>query len=403
MARPREPAPEDANWFDRWMQWRDWTMEYVGGFDVYGVTSQMPQGYMYVKYQWDSIAASQRYDASRRLGSLIRFSPEMVQFLARAFDIPDPDSIVDIDIGLSGKGGGHTWQFSYGVTDAVDFYFDLPFTYMDVSMKPFATRKDGTRVDVDQLVCGLTEGTTREPFATRYKSDWVLGDINAGFSWNIFRTNRFAGALTPRVFFPTGRVADPDNSLLYATGTEIETSIGGWAVGATQGYDIRIFKYSHWIDIVASTELSFAYAFAQQRKYPEYMLDLDAGFTMTPVNTDSNTFTYIPGWSLEWTAQLTFGVALFGISAGFGAMHMQTPEIHGDWDFVRRVQALELVGSQTTWVVQVATSVTLLPLGVPLELGFSWRKVVDGFNALVFDDWFQVVVKAYLPTLPRLF
>jgi hypothetical protein len=61
------------------------------------------------------------------------------------------------------------------------------------------------------------------------------------------------------------------------------------------------------------------------------------------------------------------------------------------------VKGLELLGQQTTQAVMFAGSLSLLPLFIPVDLGVQYAHVVDGYNAIVMDDYWQVTVKGYIP------
>lgn len=416
---PPEAQPaEDLSAFDRYLRFWDREIEKILGMDLYGVTSQLPRGYLSVKWQWDMIKAGNRYNDKRKLGPV---------FPPIGFDLNGEEQLA-VDLDLSGQGGGHTFQISYGITDPIDFYFEIPFTYMDLSFNANALPIDDDGNTIGPAAAALLGVSDRKAYSgtdfflstlrklgrptpgTRAKGEWLLGDINTGFSWNIFRTPRFSGALTMRVFLPTGRVPDPNRSLTYATGPELEVGLGGWAVGFTQGYDVRIFRHSWWLDVILSTEFTASYGFEQHRKYPTNFVAPDpVAAGLDPVSFPDlshlgtpgfESFSYTPGWGVDWIAKI--GMMLFGVSfeAGFGVMHSQTPELNADPAFTSMVKGLELLGSQTTWAVQLGAGISLAPLYVPVDIAFAWRKVVDGTNAIVFDDYYQIVVKGYLPILP---
>ena len=47
--------------------------------------------------------------------------------------------------------------------------------------------------------------------------------------------------------------------------------------------------------------------------------------------------------------------------------------------------------------VQLAATISLLPLYIPMDIAFQWRKVIDGYNAIVMDDFYQITLKGYFP------
>ncbi len=407
-----EAAKLPATGWKVWTNFIDRELDIVGKMDLYGVTSQMPKGYASIKWDYTQIKAGRRYNDKHEIGPVMA-----------PITLPGGK----LDTGLKGHGGGHVFQASYGITGNFDWYFEIPYQFMHLSFNPKFLDANGKPVTGNN-----PDGTVDPDFATKqgmrmlykylpalgrpvpqlhYDADWVLGDINTGFSWNPWRTPRMSAALTCRVFFPTGRVANPNSSLTLGTGPELDTGMGGWAVGFTQGYDLRIFKYSYWIDIVASSEFSLTYGFEQRRAYPTNFTTqpdrkvLQAFNDPTVFNSfpdlrhlkDMGSFKYTPGFGLSWTAQLAVQVALLGFNFAYGVSHSQEPELAGDYYFIQMAKSLQLLGQNTTHAIQLGASLSLLPVYIPLNIAFSWRKVVDGYNSIVFDDYWNVVIKTYIP------
>lgn len=414
--RPSPPR-EGESIFNRYERFFNREIKRISDMDLYGVTAQLPKGYLAVKWDWGMVKATRRFNHERHITPGV----PPIEFTDGA-----GNKQVSLDLGLSGRGGGHTIQVSYGLLDELDWYIEIPFTYMDVSFDPIAREvdEDGNRIEpvlgrafgisdpkgysgVDFLKYTLPALGRATP-AIRYKGTWLLGNINTGFSWNIYRTYRMSVALTPRVFLPTGHVADPNNSLLYGTGPELDVSVGGWGLGFTQGYDFRLWQLPGWLDFIVSTEFTSAYWFPQRRKYPTNFVkpapvvaSLDPTGSMFPDLTAlKGEFTYWPGWSVDWTAQLNVQIAFLALGGGYGIHFSQEPEVHGDPRFLTMIKGLELFGEQTYHMVQVGGSVNLLALYIPLEIAFQYKKMVDGYNAIIFDNFFQVTFKTYIPINP---
>ena len=388
----------------------------IGELDIYGSSGQLPQGYFGIKYDWTSIRAGSRYDSTGKRG------PVMAPI---AFTEADGSKVIEVDLGLSGSGGGHTFQMSYGILDELDWYLELPFTHMKVSLNPSVSDVDdqGNKIKPGLYASGLGVTDTkaynaadfiydtlpklgRASPATGYSAEWLLGDINTGFSWNYFRSKHISFAMTPRIYFPTGKVQDSNNSLFYGTGPAIETGIGGWAVGVSNIMDIRLFQYSPWLDIILTTEVNTSYGFPQERKYPtnfEKPLDvatqIDANSFPDLSNLDG-TFSYTPGFSVSWLAQLSVNVAFVGFGFAYGIQVSQEPWLEGDPDFVRMAKSLELIGKSELQSIQVGATVSLVPLYVPLSVGFSYRHAVAGRNSIVFEDYYQVSIAGVIPVKP---
>ncbi|HPV05340.1 MAG TPA: hypothetical protein PLC24_12330, partial [Myxococcota bacterium] len=163
------------------------------------------------------------------------------------------------------------------------------------------------------------------------------------------------------------------------------------------------------VDIVLSSEFSMAYFFEQKRDYP-------TNFTTEPNRSilqafnDPNVFaqfpdlrhlkgqySYTPGFGVSWMGQLSVQLAILGLNFGYGVQHSQEPEIQGDWYFYQMVRSLQLLGQNTIQAIQVGASLSLIPLYLPVQVDFSWRKIVDGYNALAMEDYYNVIVKVFIP------
>ncbi|MGI6681998.1 MAG: hypothetical protein ACOX51_02560 [Myxococcota bacterium] len=422
VAQDERPPPKNA--WQKYTRFLDGQLEKLGHLDLYGVTAQLPKGYFSVKWDYTQLKAGRRYNSNHVLGPAV--APIPLSLLNPA------DEGWFLDTGLTGSGGGHVFQASYGITNTFNWYFELPYQFMHTRFDPKVIDKDGNlwggseeaaRVQGRNKLRTLLPMVGRPVVGLKYDADWILADINTGFSWNPWRTERLSTALTARVFFPTGRVADPDNSLMYATGPELDTGVGGWILGFTNGWDLRIFKYKFWIDIIASSEFTASYGFKQKRRYPTVIepddpnADSKRGFTKPKIpgslefpdltkdnkefgTTVKGTFDYTPGWSLSWTGQLNVQIALLGLGFGYGILHSQEPEIQGDYRFIMMARSLELLGQNTIQAIQLGATLSLLPLYVPVNFAFQWRKMVDGYNAIVFDDYWNIIVKVFIPIFP---
>jgi len=414
--RPKPPAPNESI-FRKYERFINSEIVRISNMDIYGVTAQLPKGYMAIKWDWGMVKATRRFDENRHV---VPGVPPI------EFSDAHGKKLISLDLGLQGKGGGHTIQVSYGITDPLDWYIEIPFTYMDVSFNPQTRPVDDQGNKIDPTLAGLfgvkdPKNYTGVDFfrttlpmlgrptpAVRYVGSWKLGDINTGFSWNYYRTYRMSCAITPRIYFPTGKIADANNSLLYATGPELDVGVGGWGVGATQGYDFRIYQFPPWLDLITSSELTIAYYFPQKREYPTnfpkpspQVSAIDPTGSMFPdLSGLHGKFTYWPGFSVDWTAQLQIQVAILGLGVAYGVHFAQEPEIHGDARFVQMVKGLQLLGEQTYHMIQTGVILNLLALYVPLEVAFQYKRMVDGRNAIIFDNFFQITFKGYIPIHP---
>ena len=141
---------EKKSIFRKYKEFLDSEIEKLSEMDLYGVTSQLPKGYLSMKWDWGTIKASHRYNDKRKLGPVM---PPIT------FSDAQGNPLIKIDMGLSGHGGGHTFQWSYGIIDELDWYFELPFTYMNINFYPkplpVGTDKDGNTLYVEESTAKL--------------------------------------------------------------------------------------------------------------------------------------------------------------------------------------------------------------------------------------------------------
>ncbi|MBN2494177.1 MAG: hypothetical protein JXR96_06280 [Deltaproteobacteria bacterium] len=424
--------------------WDDW-VERLEDMDLYGLTAQLPKGVFAFKFEWNMRNAVGRYNHHR-------VRTDMVEPIA--FGEEGQEDLM-LDLGASGGGGGITMQFSYGLTDPLDFYFELPFQYMNIQMRPKLLKLNPDYLTViNSLLSGTgypranpdwfdENGMTLDEFANEasawflgylprlgrppmstsgpYPEDkgpgkefdsngWMLADINLGFSWNYFRSARWSGALTGRVHLPTGNTADPNNALTMGTGPAIDQGTGSFGIGATKGYDVRIFRYKHWIDIVASAELTATYYFKSKRRYPDFpaatsdgnaildLLDKERNYFPDMSDLTGKTYEYTPGVGVDANIGLSISCLMIDFGANLGYSYAQEPELKADWRFEQMVRNLEMQAAGHYEVLRVAAGINLFPFYVPLQIHYQYEKNIGGRYTLIFDDNHWITVQGYLPT-----
>lgn len=401
----------DGNGRRSYREWWFGELHRIGQLDLYGVSAQLPQGFLKIKWDYGWLDANSRFDADGNRGPV---------FQPLSFELNGEEQL-NVDLDMSGRGHGHTFQVSYGITDPLDWYIEIPFTAMQLRIDPqvnaiddegntigataasFFGVEDRMAYNASNFLYETFPQLGRPAPAVGYDGKWLLGDINTGFSWNIFRSHRFSTAWTNRVFLPTGNVPAPESSITYATGPEPEIGVGGWGVSTTSGYDLRVAQLPPWVDVIASTEIGFGYFFKQSRPYPSNFtapspiaaqLDPESFPDLSHLDGE---FDYTPGFSTNWSAQLNVQVLIVGFGVAYGWQHAQKPHLDGDPAFEQMVNGLELLGARSLSEVQVGGSLSLLPFYVPVQLGLVRRFLVDGRDTLAFDNFWQLTVETVAP------
>lgn len=445
-----EAAEDERDGRSLWRRYTDYVdsiIEQVDSMDLYGVTAQLPQGVFKFKVDYNHRRAAGRYTSHRQRTEML----EPIVF-------GEEDSpMLELDLGASGGGEGITLQFSYGVTDPLDFYFELTLINLDVELRPKLRRIDPTlralinsytpdgypdiedrwfdgSVTKDRYMNQAAEwflnylprlgrpsmwdGTEYDPSlgpGKGYHSTAELADINLGFSWNFFRNSRWSGAFTGRVYLPTGKIADPNNSLTLGTGPKIDWGTGSFGVGFTQGYDLRLFRYKYWIDIILSAEFTAAYYFKHHRRYPDFPQQtddakrfIDALSAVEPgvgsyfpdmSHLTGKSYGYTPGFGAAAQMMLGLQFLFFDFGIGVGYQYVSEPELDADYLFEVMVRSLELQLAGHYEIMEVAAGLTLIPLYIPLSVHYKYQKSIGGRNTLIFDQNHFVVIEGVIPVL----
>lgn len=413
-----------------WGHFWDRQYNHVQQLDPFGLSGVMPAGYAYVKGQLSMAEIGGKYGTERNL--MTAFPRFVMKNKAGA-------TIADVDMGLEGSISTQTLEVGYSITDYLTAVISLPLVSMESSFSPVAGAVDangnffhpeaakflpqlGQRWAVDpKSYSGLDFVNTTLPMlgrhdvASGYTADWLLGDLSLGVNWNLYRSKCdtypcLAAAINPRLVLPTAKAQDSNNSLLFGTGTAMDSGLAGWAVGSTQSLDVRLFKHGWWIDIVASFQFGARYAFEQEREYPTTytagiwpdqgdasLLDWRPFYDVSQVK---GSFRYTPGWQLDWLAQLQVTSTIVSLSAGYLVKFNQDQEVKADYNWNMSVRQWGMMGQGLIESLLLTANVNLMPIYVPAVVGLSYNHVLDGYNAIKYDDNFTIMVKFDIPLFP---
>jgi hypothetical protein len=459
---PPAPPPKGAKKQEEpkglWGQYKkfwDAELERIIDMDIWGQTAQLPKGYLTVKYQFNHREAVGRFDRNgHKLGRFVNGKLEETIIPPIAFggvlnqgqpnEVNKPclqrdysDCLLAFDAGASGSGGSHEIMISYGVTGRLDYYLQIPMQYHTVKFSPrvlaidpfFATAaginyQPLDRQTVNDFFTFVQRLGRPKPFEQAHLN-LGLGDINTGFSWNFLRNKWISSALTYRLYFPTAKLASPDNSLAFFTGPDLDAGNHAFAMGAGMGHDFRLPHFIHKnIDIVISLEWNFAYAFPWERDYPSTCPNVFDRFTndgcrgfrppeagasalfdpnhttfpdLSQMKANGKTYTYTPGFSQDVSATLNLGFWGVGVGLGIGQSWAQKPEIDGNAGFISMVEALQLVAPSRSTGLKVALHIPLFFLDVPATVMFQYQHDITGSNVIYFKNNFYATIQGYIP------
>jgi hypothetical protein len=459
---PPAPPPKGAKkkeepkgpW-GRYKKFWEAELERIIEMDIWGQTGQLPKGYLTIKYQTNHREGVGRRDRNgHKVGRYVNGKLEETIIPPIAFggklnegqpnEINKPcvqkdysDCLLAFDPGASGAGGSHEFMISYGITGRLDYYLQIPTQYHTVKFQPkmlaidpfFATAAGINYQPLDRQTVldfyTFVQRLGRPAPLEKAHLALGLGDINTGFSWNFLRNKWISSALTYRLYLPTARLANPDNSLAFFTGPDLDAGNHTFAVGAGMGHDFRLPHFIHKnIDIVISLEWNFAYAFPWERQYPSVCPAVydrmnpdgcrgfrppeagasslfDPNHTSFPdlsnMRAKGSTYTYTPGFSQDISATLNLGFWGVGVGVGVGQSWAQKPEIDGDYGFIAMVDALQLVAPMRTTGLKVALHIPLFFLDIPATVQFQYQHDLYGSNAIYYKNNFYFTFQGYIP------
>ncbi len=379
-----------------------------------GVTRQVPKGFVSVGAEIKSYTITRRYDKVRKEGPAFPLNVTAIT----------GGNHLNVDMGLNAELMQRNFQIAYGITDLLSVNIEIPTMYMDVAMNPSVATIDGQDNKVSGPSASILDIQDRKNYgaadfiyntlpllgrpspATNYTGDWLLGDVSAGVSWNAYRSECksypcLSVSFFPRVWFPTASMPDSNHSLAYGMGPMMDPGLGGWSVGSTQGLDVRLYRIERWLDLVASVQVAARYGFEQERDYPT-MLTTVAGPAadwrrFPDLSELDGKFRYTPGWQLHWSAQLNAATSILAVGASYNVQFNQDPEIMAPYEFVTVLRNIEQLGQSLFEYAQISAALDFSEFYVPLEVGFQYNIVLDGYNAMKYDDYFTIMARLNIP------
>ena len=315
---------------------------------------------------------------------------------------------------------------SYGITDPLDFYIELPFQYADVHFdfdyQPgdiagwkwgiYRLLLQGADLRTEEGFWQFVESMGRPRLKSSYKTDgWDMGDIHMGLSWNYYKGKHFAAATTNRIYLPTGYQPDANNNIELFTGAGFPAGVRAFGYSTTQGFDFRFPEPLDWA--VFNIEFTWEYRFKTRRHAPIFpkrssYFDMLFGLiaseepdiaALFPDLSEMGDFYHITyGHSFDGEVGVTlnpFKILPIGIKYAGG--WMQKPEIDSpSEDFITYVEEVEIVGKQTQHVLAVGTGITLIPFYIPMNIVFEYRHPLAGTGAFVIEENYQITAELFL-------
>lgn len=415
-----QPPASEKGLFKRYTDYMDQEIQKIDEMDLWGPGStQLPEGYFSVKYQYNNRIAQHRYDT---FGNKIPIIPHI------SFNI-DKDNYAIIDLGGDGAGGSHSFMLSYDLIGGyLDYYIELPFIYMDVTMRPrYLVKCSGLTCAGFYSILGLNDtggkwekmpesfwqalrDLGRPKAQLHYSCQWEWQDINTGFSFNYHKSDWMSTSVTPKIYFPTGKIADPDRSIDFLLGPELDKGTGGYAVALVSDYDFRIPSFKR---LMFTGEFSIGYAFKHRRPTPHFLpqnqekiqllKDLGVWYDVAPYFPDLSNigdhYYSTPGASYDASFAASFDFSVAALNVGYGYSFKSRPTIESSSpEFTQFIYGLEIVGqSESRFLSFALITPALFALYIPATVQFRYDIPVGGSNSLMFENNWFLTIQTFVP------
>ena len=348
----------------------------------------------------------------RRIDSIFDSTGELHDNLGR-FTVPDPfgssRNFLTVEPTFHGIIDRLNLEASFGVTDSLTWFGRVPMQreelWLDFDFEAGTSSALGIRTTRDWFQ--TLENIGRPAPRHYYRSKALeLGDVETGLSWNYSRSSAAYLSLAGRVSFPTGRLADPNEALIYGLGPQIDDGRGSYGVGLTHRVDFFLPLRTRWIGLVLET--SYDYYFKGKRRVPHF-LEPDPTFRAQldrigvdeayfPDLSDANDYYYVtPGSQFDYLAGVSLRFHYFGVGAGFTTAWSQEPELEGDREMLELLDATDAYRAQTRMAVVGEIGVPLSPIYVPGVVSLGFRYPVGGRNALQDEDNATAQIELFFP------
>jgi hypothetical protein len=415
---PRVDAEDDQGFFEKYVSYFDRKLEELSNAPIWGLTAQLPKGVLKLRYEWNPARADSYFDAD---GELITLLPPI-----EIRDVPAPGERILVDPRVSGSGAGHTFQIGYGFTGNFDMFVELPFTSIetDLDLRILRNGQPADRITATVFQNYITSNGRPLP-GSEFDGTFDVGDLQAGVSWNFVRTEHFSASIAPRLFFPTGTQANPNNELPFLLGPEIDRGTGAWALGFAHTFDLRPVRW-----LIFNLELGSTYRFSYERETASWLpitdcrriqdparraalgcgavaydraYDLEQSAILPDLSGLDRTYTVEP--TISYRVQTGFIVEIIPIPFQFAYNfeRQEAPNIRatgaGDSGpaFERLVDQLALFEASELHTIGMGVSLPLFPLYVPATVTIGTKWGVAGKNAIRLKANYSLAIETFFP------
>ena len=278
---------------------------------------------------------------------------------------------------------------AYGVTDDLSIAVAVPIIYSKTSTstgwvvndafeakikalapKGYANKIQSLKSQLINVVSTKIAADGYKPLDSQYSAT-ELGDVTLGAKYRLFKRDKWAAALSPRLTLPTGRTQDVDKVVDVAPGT------GVYSAGLA-----AIVDYSMTSRLTLTPSVSYLYPFARRMSA---RVPLNGDETLTPDVDRDVTFksgdTVAANLALKILADEAVVIGLgYGFQSKPGDSYTGSAYSSDRYQYISKDTAETLHGAQATMTYSTLPAFRRKEFAVPLDLTLGLATVLGGTN-----------------------
>lgn len=385
--------------YGRWIKFQEKLLGEQLSDRLWGASATIPEGYGIVFFGWQTRRAWKRFDKDRKID-------DVVPVISAEDPFEKKGKFFQFDFGVSGRLQGYGAGFQYGLTDNLTLGVNTFWAVIHIDIDPIFTPGSSDQIGVvtrEDFYEVLVEMGRPIPVTEYDSSPADLGDTTIDAKWNYYRGKTISTALTGGIITPTAHQADPQQSIIFGLGPDLDVGAGTWGGKLGHVFDVRMPKPVQWLTFSLSAE--GAYFLEDIRETPtfpkqnqdvkDYLASQGVDVNIFPDLSDiENTYGYTPGPWFAAQAGLGMGPLSIAYRHGFGGAATYRTDSEG---LQTLIDEIGLVGYGDDGKILTSMNVPLTPLFLPAIASFNFEYATDGRNALIFRDIYTVGVGIGFP------
>jgi len=361
-----------------------------------------PRGTLGLMFRYNHHRVDSRYDQDGEMQDVI----ETMHFL----DPLNPGSrLFKLEPDYHGRLQQMEFRSAFGITEDVGVYVTLPLQraelWLDMTFVPGTISNIGVRnrEDLYQMLELLGRPRPRKYYRSK---TWEMGDIHGGVYWNFHQSESLSMTTLVRGTLPTGRLAEPSESLIYGLGPQIDVGQGSYGLGFSQRVNLYPLKQYRWIGLML--EASYDYLTEGKRRRPKWLTPdpdvlreaqlLDMDLSYLPIERSEEDYYYVtPGSQAEAHAGLFFSFAYLSTGIGYHFSWQQEADLNEADDLEEMFDTFDAYSASQRHQLGLLIAVPMRWAYLPGVINLSYWHDIAGRSTLVQEDNLSAQLNLFLP------